>query len=411
MRNKNEKLTYDSILKVIKEKTECKLLTIEEEFNEQVNNGIKPSLVKICLRCHCDSEYETQVYKITQNKNPIVECDKCRRKKYKHKKINIKELNIFLKSYGLNITEEKNKSIDASTDINVKCLNGHIFSSNYTSLKKHHNCPYCNGTILTYEYIKQFIEKTSILLTTKEEFEEKSKNVKYINSDVILKIKCNHCDDFYLSTFQVYKARKYYLCEKCSDIQIKKEKLDKFKQEAIKIGHSVLASEYIDYFTPIKMRCSCEGIYFISKAEFDSGYKFSSTKEHKYCPNCRPSGSKGEVRIQEYLANKITFSKEYTFKNLFGINGGTVRYDFAIFNKENKLKYLIEYDGEQHFYPVNFGGMSNEEAFSRFINTVYNDSLKNSYCEDNNIPLLRIPYWDYDNIEQILEDNILLDLK
>lgn len=77
----------------------------------------------------------------------------------------------------------------------------------------------------------------------------------------------------------------------------------------------------------------------------------------------------------------------------------------------NKLKLLIEYDGQQHYYQVNFGGISDEESFSSFINTVYNDSLKNSYCEDNNIPLLRIPYWDFKNIEQILEDKILSDLK
>lgn len=32
---------------------------------------------------------------------------------------------------------------------------------------------------------------------------------------------------------------------------------------------------------------------------------------------------------------------------------------------------------------------------------------KNAYCEDNNINLLRIPYWELKNIENILNTNLL----
>lgn len=28
--------------------------------------------------------------------------------------------------------------------------------------------------------------------------------------------------------------------------------------------------------------------------------------------------------------------------------------------------------------------------------------VKNKFCKDNNIKLIRIPYWEYDNIEKIL---------
>lgn len=56
----------------------------------------------------------------------------------------------------------------------------------------------------------------------------------------------------------------------------------------------------------------------------------------------------------------------------------------------------IEFDGQQHFDPI-FG----EEAFKR---TQKHDNYKNEYCKNNNIDLLRIPYWDGNNMENIICD-------
>lgn len=41
-----------------------------------------------------------------------------------------------------------------------------------------------------------------------------------------------------------------------------------------------------------------------------------------------------------------------------------------------------------------------------FKTVQYHDAIKNKYCEDNNIKLLRIPYWDFDNIEEILKKEL-----
>lgn len=63
---------------------------------------------------------------------------------------------------------------------------------------------------------------------------------------------------------------------------------------------------------------------------------------------------------------------------------------------------LIEYDGEQHYHPVNFGGISYEDAYDNFIKTQYHDSIKTQYCNDNNIPLIRVPYWEKNNLEEFI---------
>lgn len=67
---------------------------------------------------------------------------------------------------------------------------------------------------------------------------------------------------------------------------------------------------------------------------------------------------------------------------------------------------LIEYDGEQHFKPVDFASKGLEWATKIFEYNQIKDKIKNDYCKDNNIRLIRIPYWDFDNIETILASEI-----
>ena len=61
---------------------------------------------------------------------------------------------------------------------------------------------------------------------------------------------------------------------------------------------------------------------------------------------------------------------------------------------------IIEFDGRQHF-----------DQSSLFYHTPFSeqkshDEIKNKYCEHNNIKLLRIPYWEINNIDNILNDFI-----
>ena len=75
-----------------------------------------------------------------------------------------------------------------------------------------------------------------------------------------------------------------------------------------------------------------------------------------------------------------------------------MKFDFYVNNA-----YLIEYDGEQHFIPSSFGGsLSGKERLK--IQKEY-DNIKNKWCKDNNIPLIRIPYTHYNDLK--LEDLLL----
>jgi hypothetical protein len=118
------------------------------------------------------------------------------------------------------------------------------------------------------------------------------------------------------------------------------------------------------------------------------------------CPICNES--KGEQNIRHWLENNnIVFEKEYKFEDLKDIY--YLRFDFAIFEDEEKtkLKCLIEYDGMQHFKWI-----KTFQTKMEFELQQEHDKIKNNYCIQNNIKLIRIPYYEFDNIEKILDEEL-----
>ena len=116
--------------------------------------------------------------------------------------------------------------------------------------------------------------------------------------------------------------------------------------------------------------------------------------------SCGHQRSKGEQKIYEILTNNnITFSLHYSFNDLRSkYKNVPYSFDFAIFN-DNKLSHLIEYDGEQHFYYQENGSWNTKENYEK---GQIRDTIKNNYCIEHNIPLIRIPYTHFNHI--ILED-------
>ncbi|MDD4695867.1 MAG: hypothetical protein PHW42_05495 [Patescibacteria group bacterium] len=122
------------------------------------------------------------------------------------------------------------------------------------------------------------------------------------------------------------------------------------------------------------------------------------------CPACKES--KGEKEISKFLINnniKYIFQKEYN--RLIGLGGCNLRFDFSI----PSLNINIEFDGEGHFKPIDFNGEGIEIAKEKFEILKCHDKLKNEYCKKYKIKLIRIPYWDFDNIEEILKKELKLN--
>lgn len=104
--------------------------------------------------------------------------------------------------------------------------------------------------------------------------------------------------------------------------------------------------------------------------------------------------SKLEEKIAKILIqNNISYQREIIFTDLVGLNKVPLRFDFAIY-KNNKIQYLLEADGEQHFKYVKYF----HKNLMGFRKAKEWDRRKNAYCLSHKIPFLRIPYWDYDKL-------------
>ena len=119
------------------------------------------------------------------------------------------------------------------------------------------------------------------------------------------------------------------------------------------------------------------------------------------CPVCdakRKIRSTGERDISKWLeSNGKKFQVQYIFKDCK--NKKYLPFDIAVLNGDNSINSLIEFDGIQHF-EGNYRGIFTEE---KYLRTKENDEIKSKYCRDNNYKLLRIPYWEKENIDNILE--------
>lgn len=104
--------------------------------------------------------------------------------------------------------------------------------------------------------------------------------------------------------------------------------------------------------------------------------------------------SRAEIKIQQILQQAgLDFQEEYSFPDLIGRGGHALRFDFAVFDDDEELWFLIQYQGIQHYKAKSiFGGMSGLKQQQ------YYDMQKREYCKKHGIKLVIIPYWDQHQI-------------
>lgn len=134
--------------------------------------------------------------------------------------------------------------------------------------------------------------------------------------------------------------------------------------------------------TRVLVQCDCGSAPFEVRLEHLKGQNHSPTIS---C-GCL-SKSSGELKIEQCLQD-YNYQTQYIIPELSKF----MPFDFAIF-KNGKLVCLIEFDGEQHYRPIDFLG-----GEDKFKVQQANDQRRNQFCREHDIPLIRIPYYDYDKI-------------
>lgn len=104
--------------------------------------------------------------------------------------------------------------------------------------------------------------------------------------------------------------------------------------------------------------------------------------------------SKGEQKlINLFKRGGVQYCREVSFEDLKGKKKSLLRYDFGLF-KNGKLICLVEFDGRQHYEYVPYF----HKTYSGFLKSKERDRQKNKYCLMHGITLIRVPYWDLEDL-------------
>lgn len=262
----------------------------------------------------------------------------------------------------------------------------------YDNLRSGKGCKYCaierrvDAQRLDFEIIKKAFENVGLeLISSPEDYKNKRSKLKY---------RClKHSNIIQETTYD--SIRQGHGCYLCGNESVAKKQTYDYefvKQEFDKRGYELLSKEYVSCKEYLEYRCSNHPDH-IQRITFDAFYRGQG------CRFCRES--KGEKAIDSYLQNhNIRYIREYRFNDCKYKR--TLPFDFYI----EDVNIAIEFDGEQHYTPLSFGSKEKQEATDRLKEIQIRDAIKTKYCIDNNIKLIRIPYWDIDNIEVILDKEL-----
>jgi len=344
--------------------------------------------------------------------------------------------------------------VNNKTKLDLVCPNNHSFQMTWNHFRDGSRCPQCKYEKLSekfrfdYDYVKYFIEVESNsgfkLISTE-----------YKNNSEKLHMKCPNNHDVYI-TFSCFRNQGIR-CKECSGL--KQKTTDVFKKEVFDLvgDEYTVLGEYKNTKTKILMRHEiCKTEYEVSPCNFLAGkrcpkcaidinannkrlnyqyvydfiknegfvllsktYKNAKQKlnikcsnghlfqcawdnflNSKKCPIC--SESQGEKKILKFLKSKnILYETQKKFRGLIGLNGGLLSYDFYL----PDYNWLIEYQGEFH------DGNGNYYVKQNLAKQQEHDRRKREYAKKHNIKLIEIWYYDFDNIEQILDKELQLNKK
>jgi len=210
---------------------------------------------------------------------------------------------------------------------------------------------------------------------------------KYNGGKNKIEAKCNKCNLIWNPEAKALLTK--HGCPKCGHERNRNSTVKKHdvfvKEVAVKHNNRIIViGTYVSNSYKILFKCNkCQHEWLSSAGGILKG---------RGCPICNLN--KGETLINNILVKlNINFKPQYIIKNLKTTKNGVPIFDFAIFDENNKLNTIIEYDGKQHFKSVKAWG-----GEKRLIKQQKVDDFKNKYCIENNIKLIRIKYTELKNI-------------
>lgn len=341
-----------------------------------ISDDIKSSTEK--LTCINSEGYKVciSINKLNCNRTPTV---------FGNKNPYIKHnLQLFFDKHNIKSKILSENIVSQKDVIKFKCECGKTFSKKLSDILKVKTCRCSDckyeaisiANSFSVEKAKFIIEQNSNLIVLDGD---------YKNQESSIRLKCE-CGNIFEAKYRKLRENNFkILCESCRAKNMAQKRMTKTHINYLNYMESINGYELIEYNgakTPsLFYHKKCGKYFYMLTGVFKSGARCSC--------ECN---SRGERAIEKFLVEQnIKFAQQQTFKDCRSKKNFPLRYDFYLPNHN----ILIEYDGEFHYKEMDL--RNSDLSYQQ-----ENDKIKDEYAKENNIKLLRIPYWEFDNIEEII---------
>lgn len=377
--------------KFINENSECELLSEYKNAKE-----------KLLIKCSCGKVFYRSMneFKNNVNKKILNICPECQIERIasicRHSD---EKLEKYFENYKNCDFLFKNNDTGY---IYFLCNCGKIFKKTILQAKatKLNRCSDCakiekanSKRSFTYDSIKEMLTELGI------DFSKiyMSNNLKKLKIDTT----CSLCGKNFTGTYNNVVRYKRKLCQECiiseraKKVNLKFEKIiEKAKQYDLEVITS--ENEYINRQTKILLKCKKHPEELIETTWW-------AIRDYCPCKKCTCGNSSYEKLALNILeTNNVFFNPHEIDNDCKYIR--TLQFDFVIYLDENKTDRfaIIETNGQQHYSPIQFGGIAKDEAQELFEVQKIKDQIKRDFCKSNNIPLLELRYDETDKYEELI---------
>lgn len=349
----------------------------ESDYHELAKQkGVKwvgklPKSVKLKTRWICDKGHKFSTTYDSLSGATANGCQKCRTER------NQENQRLKLEDYTTLAEENGFKWLGPEVPNNQtktwwKCSNGHKFDTTYGAIQSGGGCRFCAGNTKRTQADYRELAQT-------RGFEWVDTDI--VNVDTPTRWKCSDGHEWETTYYNIGKGAH---CPECFSQLNRSTKTD---EDYYELGKR----QGISWLGPFPKNVLTKTCWQCKKGhKWESAYH--NVDNGRGCPVCKTPH--GEKKIAKALMRwGIQYARQKTFKKCR--HKKPLHFDFYILLDGYQI--LIEFDGMQHYEPVEAWG--GEE---RLKIIQLRDSIKNNFAKKYGFYLIRIPYWDIDKIEAIL---------
>jgi len=261
-----------------------------------------------------------------------------------------------------------------------------VQTSTWEHLKSYkHCCRYCSGRGVDTEMYRKLVAEVNPHLVILNEYEGYESRI-WALCDV-----CGHIWE--TRAGQLMSKRRHRGCPQCGAAKRTAArtytKAEFEEQLRLRRPDCTLHGEYSGSHKKVTVRCNmCHSLF--------NGLACNILNGTVTCQSCRERWPT-QHRIRNIIISwGIDLIPEYRYADC--VYKRQLPFDAYL----PEYNVLIEYDGEQHYYPVEYFKAGHPSAEEAFVDRQIKDNIKTEYCKNNGIPLIRIPYWERNNLENSL---------